>query len=205
MSNKKLKNKTQSIGYEGKVTIQLRKGKKIIGKKILHNEGNLPLFQFLASCVKGSYSNVESLRPKFIKIFTIGNAEDELPLYDSFNELVNKETTNLISLNFPLYSSEPKIVDDAPNNKSSVTFKFIIPFTQLSQYENLNMIALYSQYYFNTDENASAYIIITKMSGENEVLGDIIEEIGLTSITNADANLYNLFIEWTMSFKNEGE
>ena len=203
---KKYLNNNNSINYKGKVSIQLMKGKQVAAKKVFYNNGNLPLFQLLANCTAGDYSDVESLRPKFIKIFKIGQKGSQVPSFNSFNELVGANDTSLASLSYPLYSAEPNIILSNPSSsdkfgRASVTFKFIVPFTQLSFYDDLNMIALYPQKYVGVKDNACAFIVITKKD-DPDILSDIISDSGLGS---DDYELYNLFIEWTMTFKNEGE
>ena len=58
---------TQNLGYQGKVTIKLVHGDKIISTKTYHNSGLPLLFKFLGSALAGNYS--EDLRPTRIKLF----------------------------------------------------------------------------------------------------------------------------------------
>ena len=195
--------KGQPIKYKGVVSIKVRKGKKVVGKTTYHNEGNLPLFNFLAMCVKGEYAQVEALRPKYIKLFTMGESGTAVPPYTDFNDLVTN-IAELESLNFPHYSGNPEI--DSNNNKNycGVKFKFVIPFSQIADYSDLNLLALYSQQNLNKEEDASAYIVIKKKVNNEWVLSDILKETGISGLSASQLNQYNLFLEWELIFMNEG-
>lgn len=201
MNKKEIKNKqNSSIGYEGKVKVEIKYGNKTLKKSNFHNTGLLPLFNCLAKNIVGNYSEAENLRPKYIRIFTIGNSGEPVPEFESFTELEEKNTTHLSSLTTIIYTGEPNITEASEGVK--VQFKFLIPFTQLSFFNNLNMIALYCQQYKTELTNADAYIIVSNKNQETgeEVLSDLLANTSVPS--QAEANKYNLFIEWDMIFKN---
>lgn len=199
--------KFNGIGYKGTVTVKIGNKKSILSSTTINNSGLIPLFQFLCKCLRGDYSEVELLRPKFIRIFSLGrgtsstnpsSANADVVPEGSFADLAS--TYPEISLTTPLYSGNPNINLNTSSNEASISFHFVIPFTQLSQYDNLNMIALYSQQNRSNKEQASAYIIV-KNKTNSDYLGDIVEESGI-NINDDNSNEYNLFIEWELSFSN---
>ena len=211
MSNKK--QSTDLVTYRGKVNAQVRKGKKVISTSTFHNEGTKYLFEFLAKCLKGDYQQVESLRPKFIKLYSVGAEGDSIPEINSgsFN------TTSIVSLTTPIYSANPNTeyvgADDDLTASYATTFKFVIPFSQLmlikkidgeEQKVPVNLIALYSQYQKNTLGSPSMYILVTEKVNNVEVLGNLIPS-NFYSSDLSEQNQYNLFIEWITTFKNEGD
>jgi hypothetical protein len=60
--------KTDSISYQGKVTVKVVKGSKTISTKNYSNAGLPRLFEFLGKALAGNYS--ENLRPCKVKLFT---------------------------------------------------------------------------------------------------------------------------------------
>ena len=207
MINKK--KSTDLVTYRGKVNVQVRKGKKVISTSTFHNEGTKYLFEFLAKCLKGDYQQVESLRPKFIKLYSAGAEGDPIPeiTSDSFN------IDNIISLTTPIYSSNPNteyVGEDSDLTASyATTFKFVIPFSQLNLMREgvrvpVNLIALYSQQQKDTLGSPSMYILVTEKVNNIEVLGNLITS-NFYSSDLSEQNQYNLFIEWITTFKNEGD
>ena len=70
------KQDTISIGYSGKVTVTVVDDRKVVSRKVGHNAGGQPLFQFLAQCLCGNYENTKPLQPLKIKLF-YNNAKDK--------------------------------------------------------------------------------------------------------------------------------
>ena len=63
------KQDTVSIGYSGKVTVTVVDDRKVVSRKVGHNAGGQPLFQFLAQCLCGNYENTKPLQPLKIRLF----------------------------------------------------------------------------------------------------------------------------------------
>lgn len=72
----------QNIGYQGKVSVKIQRGNKIISSKVYHNSGMPNLFKFLANCLAGNIS--ANGKPVKIKLF-------EFP-----SGLLNKENSDEI-------------------------------------------------------------------------------------------------------------
>lgn len=60
-------NKTPSIGYEGKVTVAVMRGKNKIKEHEIKNAGCKSLFRFIAKTLCGEFAT--SLRPCKIRLF----------------------------------------------------------------------------------------------------------------------------------------
>ena len=195
-----------TVGYSGKVNIKLRKKNRVIFSKTYHNNGTKELFDFLSLCIVGQYQGIEAFRPKYIKLFSIGNSGDPNPypdIYSTFASLV--ENSTLLSLTTIPYSGEPKREVDVSadgHDYGKSFFKFVIPLSQLSSHNNINMIALYSSAKKDRDKDASMFIIITD-ENDSTILSDILSEASLNP--NMQDNEYNLLIEWVTTFRNEGE
>ena len=201
MNNKKKnKSKNNTIIYKGKVNISIMKDGKTVSKSNFHNTGMQPLFDFLARCVVGNYNEAENLRPKFIKLYSIGEKSASWDPSD-FNFVDYATDEHLRSLTNIIYNSTPNLKTDNEGNVN-VTFKFLVPFSQLSDYTNLNMLALYSQQYKDNNARASAYIVASEevTPGDYRLLDIVEESLG---VEDQNENNYNLFIEWIMTFKNE--
>ena len=63
------KQDTISVGYSGKVIVTVVDDRKVVSRKVGHNAGGQPLFQFLAQCLCGNYENTKPLQPLKIKLF----------------------------------------------------------------------------------------------------------------------------------------
>ena len=63
------KQDTISVGYSGKVTVTVVDDRKVVSRKVGHNAGGQPLFQFLAQCLCGNYENTKPLQPLKIRLF----------------------------------------------------------------------------------------------------------------------------------------
>ena len=57
----------QNISYQGRVSVKIQRGNKIISSKTYHNSGMPSLFKFLANCLAGNIS--ANGRPVKIKLF----------------------------------------------------------------------------------------------------------------------------------------
>lgn len=152
----------------------------------------------------GNFTAVEATRPQFIQIFTAGDAGTQIPPvkeWTDFNNVFN--STNLRTLVPYPYMSAPavfKIEDSVKDSygSSSITYKFMIPFTQLGNrtssdnLKNLNVIALYSRQYKDIVDQPSCFVFVT--NGEENKLGSLIEGV-LTGIATDKYPQYSLYIE----------
>lgn len=180
------KSSSQHIGYSGKVTITLQKGKTVLSKQVFHNSGSTLLFRFFSYSLAGQYKEAEKYRPSKIKLFSNKSSLAEAKLTPM------KDVIELSD--FLTDTGAPMITTDNVVNNSSTTFHFIVPnsfiYSLVSQHK-INQICLYSA--DETDrERYLAYFLIT-------------DEFNLnwSPIEVANDNI-NLIIDWEMVTQNGG-
>jgi hypothetical protein len=134
---------TTNIKYEGKVVVSIVKGKKVISSTTYKNKGKLPLFRFIVDCLRGDYSSAEAYRPKYIQLLSAGKSGDDVPA----------ESTSMFSTTITpkiIYQQTPatfyyKKKNNTTEDYATITFKFMIPFSQLNSQANINLFCLYDQ------------------------------------------------------------
>ena len=201
---------SDSFKYEGRVKVSLLKGNKKYFTQEFKNKGRWPLFNFFTLCLAGDYNSANLLRPRFINLFDFTNlpvgsdvpniSDEGLPLADYFN------ANNCVSLiAYPMMAS-PDIETHKNVNigSSEITFKFTIPFTQVSLKPNGNIkgFALYAQQTTDTTElthldnyqNPVAFFFLTDENGK-------IKNLLNNQITPGEE--YNISIEWKLSISNQ--
>lgn len=196
----KITSNNLNIGYSGKVKIDLVKGTKIIKSKEYTNTGNWPIFYFLGLCLSGEYHKAELYRPKYLRLFSAGNAGTDPTGIDINNILSNED--NITSLNLILYNQTPhtsknETTIESPNGDAETMFKFVVPFTQILNEVNkpTNLFVLYDQTNKDVINTPSTYFLLLNEEGK---LDDIFsQEEDLIS------NDYNLFIQWTINIQNQ--
>jgi hypothetical protein len=188
-------NPQNNISYEGIVSITLNKNKKKIKTLKYKNTGKLPLFRFIVDCLRGSYSIAEPHRPKYIQLFTAGSKGTLVSTINVNSILQNSD--NLITPQKIIYQSTPLTTYDNNNDEASITFKFMIPYSQLKTIENINLMALYDQDSFTSNSKIpSAYFLLTKLDGSNTVLDSLLDD---TTVDNS----YSIYIQWKLVVKNK--
>lgn len=185
------------VGYQGAVKVAVLKGKRVINSKVYKNEGRWPLFYNISLSLAGNYKEAERFRPKFLKMFQLGIAGDNIPAgipvfgslpVTSLNDVLYNNT---IDSNYVIGTSTTVVED-----YSTATLKFLIPFSQIDTTKYTNLIALYSSTYKKDNANPCAYIIIADENNPN-LLGNLGPS---TQLDNE--NDYNLYIEWSMKVQN---
>ena len=195
------KQDTISVGYSGKVTVTVVDDRKVVSRKVGHNAGGQPLFQFLAQCLCGNYENTKPLQPLKIKLF-YNKATDTTAATANINNWVGsdsntsiEEASNFIFVNAPGTPEEIKITDKQGNlvakNGYKAILHFRVPFAFVTKNE-VNQICLYAQNE-NDDKKYSAYYLF-KDSKDEKKLAPI-------KVNNQQAS-YNLIIEWELSISN---
>ena len=195
------KQDTISVGYSGKVTVTVVDDRKVVSRKVGHNAGGQPLFQFLAQCLCGNYENTKPLQPLKIRLF-YNKATDTTAATTNINNWVGsdsntsiEEASNFIFVNAPSATEEIKITDKQGNlvakNGYKAILHFRVPFSFVTKNE-VNQICLYAQNE-NDDKKYSAYYLF-KDSTDAKKLAPI-------EVNNQQAS-YNLIIEWELSIAN---
>ena len=196
------KQDTVSVGYSGKVIVTVVDDRKVVSRKIGHNAGGQPLFQFLAQCLCGNYENTKPLQPLKIKLF-YNNAKDKTAAITNIQNWVKSEgdftsvasASNFIFVNGPSTPEEIKITDENGNlvakNGCKAILHFRVPFAFVTQNE-VNQICLYAQSE-NDDKKYSAYYLFKDSANE--------KKLAPIEVNNQQAS-YNLIIEWELSIAN---
>lgn len=101
-------NASSAIGYEGTVTLTVKRGDKVVGKTTRKNEGREPLFKFLCGCLVGDYQ--PSGVPRFIMAYSDANA-----------------TTSVMQNPLPI-ANTPEYGYESSGTSCYVEMVFVIPF-----------------------------------------------------------------------------
>ena len=196
------KQDTISVGYSGKVTVTVVDDRKVVSRKVGHNAGGQPLFQFLAQCLCGNYENTKPLQPLKIKLF-YNNATNENDAISNIQYWVKSEgdftsvvsASNFIFVNAPGATEEIKITDKQGNlvakNGYKAILHFRVPFSFVTHNE-INQICLYAQNE-SDPKRYSAYYLFTNSTDA--------EKLAPIKVNNQQAS-YNLIIEWDLSIAN---
>ena len=195
------KQDTISVGYSGKVTVTVVDDRKVISRKVGHNAGGQPLFQFLAQCLCGNYENTKPLQPLKIRLF-YNKATDTTAATININNWVGsdsntsiEEASNFIFVNTPSATEEIKITDKQGNlvakNGYKAILHFRVPFSFVTR-DEINQICLYAQDESDPKRYSAYYLF--KDSKDEKKLAPI-------KVNNQQAS-YNLIIEWELSISN---
>lgn len=191
------KQDTISVGYSGKVKVTVVDDRKVVSRKVGHNAGGQPLFQFLAQCLCGNYENAKTSQPLKIKLF-YNNATNENDAITNIQNWVKSEgdSTSVVSASNFIFVNGPgateKIEDEEGNkNGYKAILHFRVPFAFVTQ-NKVNQICLYAQTE-NDDKKYSAYYLF-KDSKDEKKLAPI-------EVNNQQAS-YSLIIEWELSIAN---
>ena len=190
------KQDTISVGYSGKVTVTVVDDRKVVSRKVGHNAGGQPLFQFLAQCLCGNYENTKPLQPLKIRLF-YNKATDTTAATTNINNWVGsdsntsiEEASNFIFVNAPSATEE---IEDEKGNKNGykAILHFRVPFSFVTR-DEINQICLYAQDESDPKRYSAYYLF--KDSKNKEKLAPI-------KVNNQQAS-YNLIIEWELSISN---
>ena len=190
------KQDTISVGYSGKVKVTVVDDRKVVSRKVGHNAGGQPLFQFLAQCLCGNYENAEQSQPLKIKLFyneaeTKTNAIRNIEAWvGSASNTSIEEASNFIFVNAP---SVPEEIEDEKGNKNGykAILHFRVPFSFVTR-NKINQICLYAQNEIDS-KKYSAYYLFTDSTDA--------EKLAPIEVNNQQAS-YSLIIEWELSIAN---
>ena len=195
------KQDTISVGYSGKVTVTVVDDRKVISRKVGHNAGGQPLFQFLAQCLCGNYENTKPLQPLKIRLF-YNKATDTTAATTNINNWVGsdsntsiEEASNFIFVNAPSATEEIKITDKQGNlvakNGYKAILHFRVPFSFVTR-DEINQICLYAQNESDPKIYSAYYLFTDSTDGE---------KLAPIKVNNQQAS-YNLIIEWELRIAN---
>lgn len=190
------KQDTISVGYSGKVKVTVVDDRKVVSRKVGHNAGGQPLFQFLAQCLCGNYENAKTSQPLKIRLFyneaetkTAATRNIETWVGSASNTSI-EEASNFIFVNAP---SVPEEIEDEKGNKNGykAILHFRVPFSFVTRNE-INQICLYAQNEIDP-KKYSAYYLFTDSTDA--------EKLAPIEVNNQQAS-YSLIIEWELSIAN---
>lgn len=190
------KQDTISVGYSGKVKVTVVDDRKVVSRKVGHNAGGQPLFQFLAQCLCGNYENAKTSQPLKIRLFyneaktkTAATRNIETWVGSASNTSI-EEASNFIFVNAP---SVPEEIEDEKGNKNGykAILHFRVPFSFVTR-NKINQICLYAQNEIDS-KKYSAYYLFTDSTDA--------EKLAPIEVNNQQAS-YSLIIEWELSIAN---
>lgn len=209
----KVETPVNSVSYTGVISVSLQKGKKTYFTKQYRNKGRWPLFYFLNCCLRGDYGVADLYRPKYINAFGDASWEDKdepnitdeegsiVSIDQYFTEAYRKTVSSYPYLSLPDIETE---IEDKNIGSSMITYKFNIPFSQISNIHHINAFALYAEPVRtgtsgtarNAIDNPCAFFFI--LDEETHKVIDLMK--GLDDQDLGDE--YNLYIQWTLSISN---
>lgn len=112
-----------NIAYDGKVTVKVLRGSKIMRSSTTHNSGQVRLFYYLCKCLVGTYSQSEA--PAYLRMF----------YGDSIS---SSEATNTAQ---PVRSKRPL----SSTNSATAEFTFLIPASSINSQQGgkITTLAIY--------------------------------------------------------------
>ena len=193
------KQDTISVGYSGKVIVTVVDDRKVVSRKVGHNAGGQPLFQFIAQCLCGNYENTKPLQPLKIKLFynkteteTVAEATKNIQNWvKSEGDFTNiTSASNFIFVNVAGATEEIKDEEGNKNGYKAI-LHFRVPFSFVTN-KKVNQICLYAQNE-SDPKNYSAYYLFTNSNDATE--------LAPIEVNNQQTS-YNLIIEWELSIAN---
>lgn len=193
-----------STKYQGKITVSLKHGKRVLSTKTYHNSGMPNLFKFIASAISGN--STTALRPTKIKLFKFPKADAAnntvLPKNFVWTDPDNWDPDNggMVAISpYVLYSTTP-IVKRVENEQFEsnddyhyeVIFYFNVPYTYISS-TICHAVGFYPNNAISEIEDVSAFYLFSDESGDNWEPLDATDAVGNFSIN----------ITWTMSILNK--
>ena len=190
-NNEIKKENPASIGYQGKVTLTLKRKNTVVWTKTSHNEGKQDLFRFICLCLKGSYNTANVLKPNSIYLVNNQNSID--------NPDSNPSQSIKVSQNIGIYGvpEEDTLEGEEMKNKDAyqITFHFLVPYSAILintgaidtiEFNQINLITkdgiLLARYFLTKEGQWDPQTITTR---------DL-------------ARGFTLLVDWTLIFGNEG-
>ena len=142
-----MKSKTlNTLSYTGVVTLSRYIGSKKVELTKIHNSGTLALFDFLADCFIGAFTDAEDKRPTKIKVLNRTVTPDGVTSYTSASGFVHLLTT-------------PEKVFNEKANQIFVCYSFLVPRDIINNIANTKGLALglYAKKALKNEENTEDF------------------------------------------------
>lgn len=138
---------SSNIAYEGKVTVKVLRGSKIVRSSTTHNSGQVRLFYYLCKCLVGTYSQSEA--PAYLRMF----------YGDSIS---SSEATNTAQ---PLRSKRPL----SSTNSATAEFTFLIPTSAINSQQDgkITTLAIYGS---DSSTDKSKPLATVTLSGSDRII-----------------------------------
>ena len=184
-SQEVLTTQVNSLSYQGRVTVQVLHGDKVITTKKYTNNGLPDLFKYISYALAGTSYN--ALRPCKIALLSCPNTGGYAnPTTFDWNTALNNNALVEVSP-YVVYDASPVVTSTSTGY--ATIFRFKIPFNWL--YKNsFNVLGLFTE-----NNSACAYFLFTKDSGDTKIWDT-------QNIGDVTGN-YSLVVEWTMEISNK--
>lgn len=178
---------SQALPYVGKIKVELRQGNRVIQRREHYNHGGNMLFKLITAAI-GRSINESGFRPTKLRL--IGHIDGSTALQYFSNSVAWNST--------PDYSSSTE-------EPVSITLKFLVPYLQMIIPAAGGIISAFILLPDSGNAPAEAELanVVEGSNLENYcALADLTgNELGPISPQDIHKN-YNVYVEWTLSFKN---
>lgn len=186
-----------AIAYSGKVTLNLKRGSRILSTKQYHNQGLPPLFRGLRDIFRGNVEAIGTTIPHSVALYSFDN-DDFANSYSpniSWSDLCDRDKLGehllRITPYIPLASSEPREAVD----EGTLGLQFKVDYSQITSGKKVYMLALFPRNRETGGESdAIAVYKLTTTTSNGEQEWDP-QTINISS---------TLLIDWQISFMNQG-
>jgi hypothetical protein len=178
--------KNSSLGYQGRVQVQIACGDRILSTKKYHNEGLPDLFRYISYALVGAY--YPTLRPCKVALYNYANSDNRTNGPNTFN-WATAITSNIFTPVSPYVTYDATPVVLSTENGYAATYRFKIPFNWLYR-PAFNTLVLLSE-----NNTALAYYLCVKQENGEQVWDP--EEL-----SDVNGN-YTIIVEWTMEVSNK--
>lgn len=182
---------TQAIGYQGSISVSVKRGDKTILKRSYHNSGMPNLFRYIANVVAGNSAN--ELRPVKIKLFNYADTtQDALTpanfKWDSASPYLEAVTPYVLFDTTPVVRSGGNSGEEA---SYGTTLHFRIPSSYISN-PVIHVVALYPNNAAGKNDLSAYYTFADEKNKNSWKPIDMSDSVGDFSI----------IIEWTLETSN---
>ena len=178
-----------AIAYSGKVTINLKRGSRILSTKQYHNQGLPTLFRGLRDLFMGR-DVLDTIIPHSVALYSFDSEEYANGCSSStpWSELCEELNDHLLRITpyIPLASSEVR--EDVDEGTLSLQFK--VDYSQITSGKKVYMLALFPRKTKEASEELSA-IAVYKLTATNGTWDP--QNVNISS---------TLLIDWQISFMN---
>lgn len=196
---KKENKNISSIGYQGKVKVEIKNGKSVVSSKEYHNHGTKKMFEFICNALAGNFHSDQ--RPWQIKLFTV--IGDPKKSDEKADDYTTWKFTNNTSISPYLPFAITPVVSSIGAETASVTYSFRIPYLFITADPGVKLykIALYSSS-ASEEKPDTDKMALFGFVGKDEKSGKMVWDPIELNTDIADGANYSINIEWTITISN---